>query len=64
MTKYKVIASNLTGLNVGDIINDDDLNRLGIDATKRLASQHLQLVQDDTKPSRKYAKTINDETEI
>ena len=64
MTKYKVIASNLKGLNVGDIINDDDLNRLGIDATKRLASQHLQLVQDDTKTARKYAKTINDETEI
>ena len=64
MTKYKVIASNLKGLNVGDIINDDDLNRLGIDATKRLASQHLQLVQDDTKPARKYAKTIKDETEI
>jgi len=64
MTRYKVIASNLKGLNVGEVIDDDDLDRLGIDAAKRLATRHLELVRDDTKPARKYAKTITDETEI
>ena len=48
---------------VGQIVNDQDLAAAGVDVGKSLMIASIKL-SDDTKPARKYAKTIINETEI
>ena len=63
MSNYEIISSRLKAFTVGQIVNDQDLAAAGVDVGKSLMIASIKL-SDDTKPSRKYAKTIKDETEI
>ena len=63
MSNYQIISSRLKAFTVGQIVNDQDLAAAGVDVAKSLMISSIKL-SDDTKPARKYAKTIKDETEI
>lgn len=63
MSNYEIISSRLKAFTVGQIVTDQDLAAAGVDVGKSLMIASIKL-SDDTKPARKYAKTIKDETEI
>ena len=63
MSNYEIISSRLIAFTVGQIVTDQDLAAAGVDVGKSLMIASIKL-SDDTKPARKYAKTIKDETEI
>ena len=63
MSNYEIISSRLKAFTVGQIVTDQDLASAGVDVGKSLMISSIKLA-DDTKPARKYAKTIKDETEI
>jgi len=63
MSNYEIISSRLKAFTVGQIVTDQDLAAAGVDVGKSLVIASIKL-SDDTKPARKYAKTIKDETEI
>ena len=63
MSNYEIISSRLIAFTVGQIVTDQDLAAAGVDVGKSLIIASIKL-SDDTKPARKYAKTIKDETEI
>jgi len=63
MSNYEIISSRLKAFTVGQIVTDQDLAAAGVDVGKSLIIASIKLL-DDTKPARKYAKTIKDETEI
>jgi hypothetical protein len=63
MSNYEIISSRLKAFKVGQIVTDQDLEDAGVDLGKSLIMQSIKIA-DDTKPARKYAKTITDETEI
>jgi len=63
MSDYEIISTRLKAFTVGQIVNDQDLIAAGVDVGKSLIIASIKL-SDDTKPARKYAKTIKYETEI
>ena len=63
MSNYEIISSRLKAFTVGQIVTDQDLAAAGVDVGKSLVIASIKL-SDDTKPARKYAKTIINETEI
>jgi hypothetical protein len=63
MANYVVISSRLKAFTPGQIVNDDDLIAVGVEPLKSLAIGAIAQETKNTKASRKYAKTITEETE-
>lgn len=63
MASYVVISSRLKAFTPGQIVSDDDLIAVGVEPLKSLAIGAIVQEAKNTKPSRKYAKTITEETE-
>ena len=63
MASYVVISSRLKAFNPGQIVTDEDLIAVGVEPLKSLAIGAITQEPKNTKASRKYAKTITEETE-
>ena len=63
MTSYRVISSRLYAFKPGDIVTDLDLIASGVSVAKSLTIGAIMEEVRSTKASKKYDKTINDETE-
>ena len=63
MANYVVVSSRLKAFTVGQIVTDEDLIAVGVEPLKSLAIGAITQETKNIKPSRKYAKTIREETE-
>jgi hypothetical protein len=63
MATYVVVSSRLKAFTPGQIVTDEDLIAVGVEPLKSLAIGAITQEVKNTKPSRKYAKTITEETE-
>lgn len=63
MSNYVVISSRLKAFKPGQIVTDEDLIAVGVEPLKSLAIGAISQEPKNTKASRKYAKTITEETE-
>lgn len=63
MSNYVVISSRLKAFTPGQIVTDEDLIAVGVEPLKSLAIGAISQEPKNTKASRKYAKTITEETE-
>jgi hypothetical protein len=63
MATYVVISSRLKAFTPGQIVTDEDLIAVGVEPLKSLAIGAIAQEVKNTKASRKYAKTITEETE-
>ena len=62
MADYLVVSSRLKAFTPGEVVSDLDLMAAGIVPVKSLAIGAIVEVKQNTKPSKKYAKPI-EETE-
>lgn len=63
MANYVVVSSRLKAFTVGQIVTDEDLIAVGVEPLKSLAIGAITQETKNIKLSRKYAKTIREETE-
>ena len=63
MANYVVVSSRLKAFTPGQIVTDEDLVAVGVEPLKSLAIGAITQQLKNTKASKKYAKTITEETE-
>ena len=63
MANYVVVSSRLKAFTPGQIVTDEDLAAVGGEPLKSVAIGAIIEEPKNTKASKKYAKTITEETE-